>query len=330
MIRTVWLIPVALTGLVEACVTEDATRGAAPIAGSAAGTGSAGRAANGGSGAATAGGGAGSPSNAGSGGNAGLSGAENTAGSSASAGSAGRESTAGAAGAADVGLSPERVPGENFDLTHWALQLPVASGNSVEQIKDLSSYTSVYFFSGPDGAMTFWCPVTGATTPNTHYPRTELRELPVGGDWDITGHHRLTAQLKMLQNPPSKGTVIGQIHGNATGGTSEVLKLEWMSDNQLVASVEANDDPAKQLNHTLGTYKLGELLSYTAELQDSMLTVSVTNDAGTQSYTTPYTAGSWQSDKYYFKLGAYVQLDSGTDQQGGRVAFYAVAVEHTP
>lgn len=277
--------------------------------------------------------GAGSGSTTTAGALAGGSGGQTSGGDSAgapTAGSAGNETAAGAGGTAEVGLDPTRVPGQNFDLSQWALQLPIASGDSVQQVKDLSAYTSQYFYTAEDGAMVFWCPVTGATTPNSHYPRTELRELPTGGDWDIGGHHRLSAQLEMLQNPPSKGTIIGQIHGNATGGTSEVLKLEWTSDNQIIASVEANDDPAKQINHTIGKYALGALVSYTAELTDSVLTVSVTDDAGTKTFTTPYTAASWKSDKYYFKLGSYVQLDAGTEQQGGRVAFYAFSVEHGP
>lgn len=238
--------------------------------------------------------------------------------------------TGGSGGSAGHGPpDPALPPGQNFDLSRFALQLPIANGNSVLQIKDLASYTSDYFFTGTDAGMVFWCPVTGATTPNSHYPRTELRELPDGGDWAITGHHRLTASFKMLQNTPSKGTIIGQIHGNATDGTSEVLKLEWMSNDDIVASVEQNDSPSQQIDHKMGSgYKRGELVSYDFELKDAMLTVTVTDTRGTQSFTTPYTAASWTQDKYYFKLGTYVQLDTGGSTVGGKVAFYSLSIEH--
>jgi Alginate lyase len=252
------------------------------------------------------------------------------------AGSAGATSSAGTtqAGATDGGsagsgvIDPARPPGQNFDLAQFALQLPVASGASVQQIKPVGDYSSEYFYTGEDGAMTFWCPVTGTTTPNSHYPRTELRELPLGGDWDIGGIHVLRAQFKMLQSPSSKGTIIGQIHGNATDGTSEVLKLEWTTENQIIASVEANDNPAQQINHTMGSYKLGQLLSYALELKGSVLTVTVTDQNGDKTFTTPYTATSWTNDKYYFKLGSYVQLDTGAATNGGRVAFYSFSIEH--
>jgi hypothetical protein len=246
---------------------------------------------------------------------------------SANGGNAGGD----AEGGAHV-LDPSLPPGNNYDLSRFALQLPLASGDSVKQITDpeLETYTSEYFYSGEDGAIVFWCPVNGATTPNSHYPRTELRERAAGGDWEITGHHKLTASFKMLENPASKGTIIGQIHGNATGGTSEVLKLEWTSDNEIVASVEANDDPAKQINHTIGSYELGELISYTFELNDGVLEITITNAAGDKKLSTPYTAASWKQDRYYFKLGSYVQLDTGPATDGGRVAFYAFDILHAP
>jgi len=237
---------------------------------------------------------------------------------------------AGSGGSAGRGApDPALPPGQNFDLSRFALQLPIADGNSVLQVKDLASYTSDYFFTGTDAAMVFWCLTTGATMPNSHYLRTELRELPDGGDWAITGHHRLTASFKMLQNTPSKGTIVGQIHGNATDGTSEVLKLEWLSNDDIVASVEQNDSPSKQIDHKMGSgYKRGDLVSYDFELKDAALTVKVTDARGTQSFTTPYTAASWTQDKYYFKLGTYVQLDTGGSTVGGKVAFYSFSIEH--
>lgn len=300
----------------------------------------------GGAGMATAGSSAGSSTTTSGAGGAAIAGATSDGGSvneptdggtgNGGGGAGGTSATAGgSAGSAGSGghaaPDPALPPGQNYDLSHFALQLPIAEGNSVLQIKDpaLITYTSDYFFTGTDAAMVFWCPVTGAHTPNTHYPRSELRELPEGGDWAITGHHRLTASFKMLQNTPSKGTIVGQIHGNSTGGTSEVLKLEWMSNNDIVASVEQNDSPSSQVDHKMGSgYKHDELVSYDFELKDATLTVKVTDARGTASFTTPYTAASWTQDKYYFKLGAYVQLDTGGSSVGGKVAFYSFAIEH--
>ena len=256
----------------------------------------------------------------------GVSGGSSQGGSSGGAGGVGQ---GGGAGSQNPALDPNVVPGKNFDLSRWVLQLPLSDGASVEQITDLSDYTSIYFYTGTDGAMTFWCPENGAHTPNTHYARSELRERPSGGDWAIIGTHTLTAQFKVTKITTTKGTIVGQIHGNATGGTAEILKLEWTYQNTIVASVENNTNPSEQIDHVMGSYALGELLSYTIKLQDSTLFVSVTDAKGTtKSYSTPYTASSWTNDKYYFKLGDYVQANTGGSADGARVAFYSFNVEH--
>jgi Alginate lyase len=238
-------------------------------------------------------------------------------------GSAGQVGRGGAAG-----LDPTQPPGVNFDLSRFTLQLPLADGDSVQQIKDLSVYTSDYFYTAPDGAMAFWCPVTGATTPNSHYPRTELRENAIGGDWAISGTHSMTASFKVTKTPSSKGTIIGQVHGNAVDGTGEILKLEWTSANEIIASVEDNNN-ANQSDKGLGTYPLNALLSYTIKLENSQLTVSVSDAKGaTKTVTSSYTASRWTKDSYYFKLGDYVQLNTGASTDGGRVSFYSFAITH--
>ena len=71
-----------------------------------------------------------------------------------------------------------------------------------------------------------------------------------------------------------------------------------------------------------------QLVGYELELKDSVLTVTVSDQNADKTFTTPYTAASWTNDKYYFKLGTYVQLDTGPATSGGRVAFYSFSIEH--
>src|SRR5947209_16011728 len=102
-------------------------------------------------------------------------------------------------------------PGNNFDLSHWKLTLPIDNlggtlGEAAE-IKNplLQSYTSQFFFTGSDGAMVFWCPVIGAVTSSATDSRTELRELLDGSSSDVNwtgyGTHILRAQCKVTQQP---------------------------------------------------------------------------------------------------------------------------------
>jgi hypothetical protein len=327
---------VGLCVLALGCSSNGAGDGADSAGGlSAAGASASGGAATAGAGQSSAGASAGDTSQpsggASQGGAVGSTGGDATGGATGDAGGSsqpvgGGAGQAGSGGA--PGLDPKQPPGVNFDLTRFTLQLPVADGSSVKQISDLSTYTSDYFYTGTDGAMTFWCPVTGATTPNSHYPRSELRENPVGGDWQISGTHSLTASFKVNKAPSSKGTIIGQVHGNAVDGTGEILKLEWTSANEIIASVEDNNN-ANQSDKGLGTYALNALMSYTIKLENSQLTVSVTDAKGaTKTVTSSYSASRWTKDSYYFKLGDYVQLDTGASTNGGRVSFYSFAIKH--
>ena len=84
-----------------------------------------------------------------------------------------------------LALDPARPPGGNFNLTNFYLGLPVDSSGgtsgdsaSIPAAQLTGGYSNaLYFYTGPaDGAMVFWAPVTGATTPNSPYPRSELRE----------------------------------------------------------------------------------------------------------------------------------------------------------
>src|SRR3954464_4847679 len=84
----------------------------------------------------------------------------------------------GSAAAAD----PGKAPGGNFDLSVWQLQEPVGSPGSPttipsSRLQGADGYQDAYFYTDQrDGAMTFWAPEKGVTTPNSNYARSELRE----------------------------------------------------------------------------------------------------------------------------------------------------------
>jgi hypothetical protein len=220
-------------------------------------------------------------------------------------------------------LDPTTHPGANFELSAWTLQLPVViSGGSIQQIKGTelaSGYTSTYFSTAADGSMSFWCPVTGGTTPNSHYPRSELRETWIEGDWTFTGHHILRAKCRVTKVPDDPRVIIGQIHGHLD--QSEIIKLYW--DNGSVrAAVEPNR--SSEVSLALGGNKLGDTLDYVIDMQDGKLKVTV--NGKTVSYD--YTGATWKTDTYYFKAGAYVQDNTGSSSVGGRVQFYALEAEH--
>jgi Alginate lyase. len=68
-----------------------------------------------------------------------------------------------------------------IDLATWNLSVPVGSPPyTVETSKLVDGFKDQYFHSDT-GTLFFWSPVTGSTTDNAKYPRTELRETYSNG-----------------------------------------------------------------------------------------------------------------------------------------------------
>ncbi|MCU0789347.1 MAG: polysaccharide lyase family 7 protein, partial [Verrucomicrobia bacterium] len=150
-------------------------------------------------------------------------------------------------------LDPNVPPGQNFDLTHWYLGLPVDSSGgtsgdsaSISASQLVAGYSNaLYFYTGADGAMTFWAPVTGATTSGSDYPRSELREQisPPSNDinWSGYGFHILNATCRVTQVPDSKKVIIGQIH-TKTGDARPLVKLQYNNGTiEALVKVYASD-----------------------------------------------------------------------------------------
>ena len=150
------------------------------------------------------------------------------------------------------GLDPGRPPGGNLNLTNFYLGLPVDSSGgttgdsaSITAPQLTAGYSNaLYFYTGPDGAMTFWAPVTGATTPNSSYPRSELREqlTPPSNstNWLPYGNHLLSAQCRVTQVPSTGKVIIGQIHCY-TGNARPLLKLQF-NNGVVEALVKTNSN----------------------------------------------------------------------------------------
>ena len=210
-------------------------------------------------------------------------------------------------------LSVEKTPGQNFDLGHYKLQLPVAGHRGVEEISGLGSYQSKYFYTDPSsGAMVFSCPDNGATTKGTHYPRTELRSLE---NWTFTGNHQLTATLAVIQQTGSRDIIIGQIHGDGKG--SEALKLRW-HDGQIIAGVKTNPGTSEARQTIVSGIALGEKFTYTIAQQGHNVTVTVNGSRQTFVY-----GAGWRGETVYFKAGNYLQ-DNSASGSSGIVAFYGL------
>jgi hypothetical protein len=289
--------------------------------------------------AAGGGGGSGDPGTglpvAGGGGSGGGSGAGG--GGAGDPGDGGTAEDGGGAGDGGAGgtLDPTVAPGGNFDLTLWELQEPYGSPGSPttltpDQLAGPKGFHDAYFYTDPsDGSMVFWDPENGVTTPNSSYPRSELREMTAKGaaaDWAIAGTHTLSATLKVTKVPDH--VAVGQIHlGTGTpASTKPLLELYYYSDGTIKIGIEATPAGGDEPQTPAGKVPLGTKWSYVIGLSGD--TISLTIDAGKpQTFTM---SSTFNNENMYFKAGAYDQSVGTSATVGAQVQFYALKIFHGP
>jgi hypothetical protein len=223
-----------------------------------------------------------------------------------------------------LALDPSLPPSGNFDLSHWYLGLPDANSSSIQPSVLTAGYTSEYFYTGTDGSMVFWAPVTGGTTSGSTYPRSELRELIAGTDnstgvnWNALGTHVLTAECRVTQVPSTGKVIIGQIHG----GTQPLCKIYYASGSIYVrCHTDATGGTENQ--YEFGPSALTTPISYQLQVVDGLLTMTINGTTQTFDF-----ASGWGGAEFYFKAGSYCQDNVGQSTEGSRVAFYSLSVNH--
>lgn len=244
-------------------------------------------------------------------------------------------------------LRPELAPGGNFALENWSLTLPVdeEGGNQgraqtlyPDRLSGAQGYTSPYFRTDTDGAMTFWAPANGALSARANYARAELRQMidPSSNavNWSNQGRAHLDARLRVLQVPVGNGLVaVGQIHAYEA---MPLVTLYYQYDldaqtGRLFARVKQSpegNEEAKRYNLVEGV-KLGQAFVYRlgmARNRDGVAEVAVTIN-GSPVLQVPLDP-AWDSRTFYFKAGALLNSRSDNSEDGARVKFYRLATSH--
>jgi hypothetical protein len=245
-------------------------------------------------------------------------------------------SRAGGPGGAPGARDPAVSPGGNFDLSRWELQEPVGAPGKPTIVKPTAlvgprGYHDAYFFTDPaDGAMTFWDPESGVTTPNSRYPRSELREMNADGspaDWPVAGTNRLAATVAVIRVPDH--VCVGQIHvgtplrSGVVPSTKPLLELYVYASGRIALGIE-NDPAGGQTSFDLGQVALGAPFSYAIQLTgDGTITLAI--DGAARSFAMPPAFAGYG---LYFKAGAYDQTAGSDATVGATVKFYALSISH--
>lgn len=233
------------------------------------------------------------------------------------------------AGSPGGGGGPCDYPGQILNLNNWKVQLPVddpdQSGTQPLEVKPpaVATYRISPWFTTTSSCdrVQFRNAVNGATTPNTTYARSELRELTSSGanaSWSSTsGTHTMVINQAITHLPNTKPHVVaGQIHD---GNDRSVFRLEGSS----LYVTQDNDTHYKLVtsNYVLGT-------RFEAKFVVSGGNIRAYYN-GTLQATIPveFTTG-------YFKAGVYTQANctnsSPCDTSNyGEVMIYSVSVSHS-
>ena len=226
-------------------------------------------------------------------------------------------------------MNPALPPAGNFDLSHWYLTLPEPGAPIIMPAALAGGYTNAaWFYTSADGSMTFWCPVTGGTTPSSSYPRSELREtldpLDLAVNWPALGTHVLEAQCRLLQAPSNGRVVLGQIH--AYFDNAPALALIKYEGGEVNLEVRISPAVSGSIKLPLGTVELEQPIHYRIHLQNGVLSASL--NGVSQSADLFKLNPGWSNQTFYFKAGSYCQDNSGDSSEGSLVSFQQIEASH--
>lgn len=266
-----------------------------------------------------------------------------------------------------MGLNPAVRPALNFNLIPWTLTLPLPLGQNDNAIviaeTTLSGTPGVnngytnrpYFFTDPTtGAMNFFSPLNGGTTPNSVFARCELLEKLPGPSptWTLKTFTTNTLAASLIVSavtPSEKRIVIAQIHdkGNKdqfgnSASNSPLLKLYYDLN-----AFDPNDEPCNgciyaqvritpaqssflKIVNLIDNIPLNTLFMYQVKLLgNGALTIKANNTSTTiQLNTSNNNTIGWGAQSLYFKAGVY-NLETGSSTTiGAAASFYSLQVTH--
>jgi hypothetical protein len=186
---------------------------------------------------------------------------------------------------------------------HWHIDVGKPSGNTAISMDTLEDGWSEFPYLVPvesNAAVEFRVPMNGGTTPNSEYPRTEMRERKSDGSkasWSgRSGKHILSSTDKVTHLPPNKPeVVIGQVHD----GEDDRLQIRVEGDTWRLSVNGTERSTPLLTGYALGTY-----VSWKISVDGG--TVKVFINGAEQFSGNP----GWPSTGCYFKKGCYAQTNT--------------------
>jgi len=230
-------------------------------------------------------------------------------------------------------------PSQNFDFSHWKITLPILNdaGTGAKEIQVpemMAGYTSEYFYTDTDGAMTFWCPTIGATTSNTSYSRSELREMLDPADnkvnWTWEGTHILNLSEAVTRVPSTGKTIVAQIHGIYPDGSNANPLIKMLYDDTKKAVIaqfkNGTSSTAQDELYYFNNIGLNQIFETQIKVVNGVIYVTLNGE--TASYDFVKADPTWKDLKFYYKAGNYCQ-DKDGENEGAIVKIYSLNSNHS-
>jgi hypothetical protein len=239
--------------------------------------------------------------------------------------------------------APPQPPGPGVGaLAGWKLTLPLPGKKGNAEILEPAQVAPPWLTADPNGNLTFWAPVSGATTEHSEHPRTELDNL--SNFQAGSGPQALTASVSVAQVPTQgQDVIIGQIHGADDISSVPFVMLHY-TDGTVTAVVKQQQKGEEHINYPLlYGVPLGQRfdfgirdngngnLTFTATAGDQKASVDAPLPAAFAGATVRFQAGAYQQSGNDTS-GLSGNVTSGTDpaptasgpDDGARLTFYAL------
>jgi hypothetical protein len=213
------------------------------------------------------------------------------------------------------------LPSDIVDLQGWKLTLPINNAQDINQ-PELSIYESSYFNHLPDcTALVFKTPIGGMTTPNSSYPRTELREMTSDGtkvaSWSATsGTHEMDWRVAVDSAPSAKPQlVVGQVHD----AEDDVVQVMYDGEDRTITYRWLG----KSTGDLVSEYQLGTYVDLKIVVSGGAFNLYANGELKA-SHSRPSTG-------MYFKAGSYPQSNPGRGDDPNAVSQVRIsklAVKH--
>jgi Alginate lyase len=228
----------------------------------------------------------------------------------------------GLASAASAGTRPPGPSSSGPSLSGWRLILPVNSsgGRTGDDAAELNpaALDSPWLTRKPGGALNFWAPAIGATTPGSLHARTEL----VSNEPFILGQgtNTLNEKLAVTKEPTqTKNIIIAQLFEQGGSGAEQPYTMLHYDGGEIyVFTTGVSGD-----HDLMSGVPLGATFSTSITAAGNDLTFTATYNGKTGTYTIQNTAG-FPGNDVEWHAGDYEQdvSQGAAKSDGGRVVMY--------